>query len=400
MPKHYCGPLGLIMIAAVCSPAPAAAPPEGAVRVATYNISFYRDAAGELETELRGGASSQAKQIAEVIQRVRPDLLLLNEIDYTADGAVVDLFRQRYLRQPQNGQQPIDYPHTYTAPVNTGVPTPFDLDRDGRTGGPADCQGFGRYPGQYGMAVLSRLPIDREHARTFQQLLWRDLPGAKLPADPTSGEPYYSGEELARLRLSSKSHWDVPVTLPGGGRLHLLCSHPTPPAFDGPEDRNGCRNHDEIRLIADYLTPGRSGYVVDDNGRRGGLPADALFVVLGDLNADPHDAGGKELGAIQQLLEHPRVNATRPPTSRGAVLASQAHPDLNRDQHGPAAEDTANFSGDDFNNLRVDYALPSRDLVVVGGGVFWPPPGEPGAAAINATDHRLVWIDVRTNKDD
>ena len=38
-----------------------------------------------------------------------------------------------------------------------------------------------------------------------------------------------------------------------GKTFHLLASHPTPPVFDGDEDRNGKRNHDEVRLIADYI---------------------------------------------------------------------------------------------------------------------------------------------------
>jgi len=44
------------------------------------------------------------------------------------------------------------------------------------------------------------------------------------------------------LRLSSKSHWDVPIDIPLGAgltkRVHMLLHHPTPPAFDGPEGRN------------------------------------------------------------------------------------------------------------------------------------------------------------------
>ena len=59
--------------------------------------------------------------------------------------------------------------------------------------------------------------------------------------------------------------------LVGGKVIHTLVSHPTPPVFDGPEDRNGTRNHDEIRLWSDYVLPSRSGYIYDDEGERGGL---------------------------------------------------------------------------------------------------------------------------------
>jgi hypothetical protein len=45
--------------------------------------------------------------------------------------------------------------------------------------------------------------------------------------------------------------------------------------------------------------------------------------------------------------------------------------------------------------LRIDYALPSRGLTISDGGVFWTVPGQPGSDAITASDHRLVWIDIR-----
>ena len=46
--------------------------------------------------------------------------------------------------------------------------------------------------------------------------------------------------------------------------MHLLVAHPTPPTFDGAEDRNGTRNHDEIRFWADYVRPARGHYMYDD----------------------------------------------------------------------------------------------------------------------------------------
>ena len=91
------------------------------------------------------------------------------------------------------------------------------------------------------------------------------MPGNLIPT------PFYSPDEVEILRLSSKSHWDVPIRI-GKKTVHFLVSHPTPPVFDGPEDRNGRRNNDEIRFWADYITPGTSsGYIYDDEGVRGGL---------------------------------------------------------------------------------------------------------------------------------
>lgn len=268
----------LLFLAAIASTALAA--DRDSIRVATYNVSLFRDETGQLVRDLAAGDNQQALRIAEVIQRVRPDVLLINEIDYDAAGRAAELFRTKYLAVGQNGSEPIDYPYHFAAPVNTGRPTDRDFDKDGRTGRPADAIGYGRHEGQYGMLVLSRFPIDRGRVRTLQKFLWRDMPGALLPNEPTTGESFYDIADLDTLRLSSKSFWDVPIeiamvqsTAAGGSRpftLHLLCSHPTPPVFDGPEDRNGRRNHDEIRLVADYIDPTKSDYLVDDAGRRGG----------------------------------------------------------------------------------------------------------------------------------
>ena len=66
--------------------------------------------------------------------------------------------------------------------------------------------------------------------------------------------------------------------------------------FDGPEDRNGPRNFDEIRFWADYITPGRGGYIYDDEGGRG-ASSPSLFVIAGDQNSDPLDGDSLRPGA-------------------------------------------------------------------------------------------------------
>jgi hypothetical protein len=382
---------------------------ENTIRVATYNTSLFRNSAGALIQDLETGDNEQARKIAEVIQRVRPDIILLNEFDFDAQRLAAKFFREKYLAVGQNGCEPIDYPYFYSGPVNTGEPSGRDLDRDGRSEEPEDAIGYGRHPGQYGMLVLSRFELNPGRSwrvRTFGKFLWRDMPDAKLPTEPTTGAPFYDDQDLEVLRLSSKSFWDVQATVPAssfgqeriGGKnslqLHLLCSHPTPPVFDGPEDRNGCRNHDEIRFIADYIEPAKSGYIVNDAGGRGGLAEDAQFVILGDLNCDPVD-GDSVPGAIDQLLKSPRVNASFAPTSEGGPLIVKEFPDQFVKHRGDPARFTSNFTKEGHGCLRIDYALPSRSLEVVKGGVFWPKPGEPGSEAVKATDHRMVWIDVR-----
>jgi hypothetical protein len=367
-----------------------AASPPPVVRVATFNCSLNRSMSGELVRDLESGSDPQARQVAEIIQRVRPDILLLNEFDYDAEGLAPRLFQEKYLAIGQNGCEPLSFMARFTAPVNTGVPSGLDLDRDGQEEGPGDAFGFGRHPGQYGMVAYSRFAIDREQVRTFQSFLWKDMPGALLPTDPDTGRPYYPEQALARFRLSSKSHWDVPIDV-GGRTLRLLAAHPTPPVFDGREDRNGRRNHDEIRFWADYVDPARSSYIRDDLGRTGGLPVDVAFVIVGDMNADPFD-GDSTGQPVKQLLNHPLIRAEPAPMSRGAVEASLRNPERNQRHKGDPAHDTSEFSGP--GNLRIDYVLPSKTLRILDCGVFWPARGDGVADLVAASDHRLVWVDL------
>jgi endonuclease/exonuclease/phosphatase family metal-dependent hydrolase len=386
-----------LSFAGALAPAEAAGPGRGALpvtRIATFNASLNRGADGELRRDLSTPDSAQARAVAEIIQRVRPDILLLQEFDFDAGGAALASFQANYLTRAQNGAQPIQYAHSFFSESNTGQPSAFDLNNDGKVEGGQDALGFGEFPGQYAMALLSRFPIDAARARTFRRFLWRDMPDAKLPDDSTTPSPadWYSAEELAVLPLSSKSHWDVPVKI-GKLTLHVLASHPTPPAFDGPEDRNGLRNHDEIRFWTDYLSS--RDYMKDDRGRRGGFQGKA-FIVMGDQNSDPVD-GASIHGAIQALISHPRVDARFTPASDGAAEAAQLQRGANEEHRGDARSDTADFNDRVAGNLRVDYLLPSRGLTVCGGGVFWPKRDQPLSALVDASDHRLVWIDVTSD---
>lgn len=375
---------------------------DATVRVATFNMSLYRDAPGGLLADLADPGNAQLAALTEIVQRVRPDILLINEFDYDATGESLRLLREAWLAEGRNGAAPIAYPHAFSAPSNTGVATGFDLDRNGATDGPADAQGFGQFEGQYGMAVLSRYPIDRAAVRTFRKFLWADMPGALLPGDPETAAPadWYSADMLAVLRLSSKSHWDLPINI-DGQMLHLLASHPTPPAFDGPENRNGRRNHDEIRFWADYVRPEASAYIYDDAGARGGLAPGARFVIAGDLNADPND--GDQEGAIGQLLEHPLIDAALVPEARGGQEQAALQGGVNAAHRTPPRQDTSDFNDTppSVGNLRLDYVLPSHaGLEPLRAGIFWPASDDPlftlvGTYPFASSDHRLVWIDLR-----
>ncbi|MBX3322704.1 MAG: endonuclease/exonuclease/phosphatase family protein [Phycisphaeraceae bacterium] len=369
-----------------------------AIRVATFNLQDVRP------SDIGDGSTYRLRQLAETIQRIRPSVILLNEIafaapdDYgreTTGSWTAEQFAERYIAVAQRqGLEPIRY-RVFTARTNTGMPSGFDLDRSGevvssfpapRTAKPdgthhsasdearayaGDAWGWGEFPGQYGMAILvdERLDIVEDRVRTFRLFPWMGMPNALLPTLGTDEEEsmWYEEEALELFRLSSKSHWDVPVKMPNGTIVHFLASHPTPPAFDGDELRNRKRNHDEIRFWADYIL--NADYIVDDEARRGGLRQGSSFVILGDLNADP-DKGNSYRNPMRQfLLDNPAINSQNTPTSDFAIEGLEPH-------------DTAHF------RLRVDYILPSSSLRVLRSGIWrWSDGQRP-------SDHFPVWMDV------
>jgi len=358
------------------------------IRFATFNIAMGLNSEGELYQRLQSGDDEALKKVAAVIQRVRPDVLLLNEFDwYELDSAY--LFINNYLDVPQEGNEAISYAHALSGAVNTGVDSGLDLNSNGVPGEAEDAWGYGKFPGQYGMMVLSQYPLLLQ--RSFKLFKWRDMPDAMTPLNP-DGSRWYPEAIWKELRLSSKNHWDIEVAIDDQA-VHFLVSHPTPPVFDGPEDRNGARNHDEIRLWADYVDPQRSAYIYDDSGISGGLPGSSRFVIAGDLNADPSD-GDSNTKAILQLLQHPLVDASCVPLSKGGEEASREQGGKNQEQTGNPAADTGDFNDQYSGNMRVDYVLPSATLKVVGCGVFWPASDQAGHDLTDVSDHHLVWLDI------
>lgn len=388
--------------------------PVAMIRVATFNTSLHRKTSDALYAELGQHSllnkpDGQIANIAKIIRHIRPDIILLNEFDYREHAESIKLFKQNYLEKDtpntDGSHSPIHYPYHFVGTSNTGLPSGVDFDNDNQAEGGADAYGFGAFPGQYGMALLSKYPIATSEVRTFQKFRWHDMPNARLPViapdgiddsvaksaanstDDSDGhgpeQHYYSDAARSVFRLSSKSHWDIPIDVEGE-IVHLLASHPTPPVFDGPENRNGLRNHDEIRFWSDYISHNAGDYIYDDTGNNGPLPANHRFIILGDLNASP-DEGDSTDNPMSLLLDHDALNADFTPTSNGAI-ENDPH-----NKFSPAH--TAAWS------LRVDYVLPSRSgLQIHKGGVFWPTASEPGYAWIknpdSGSDHRLVWLDL------
>lgn len=388
---HASRPVSIILVLIAIGLLPACRHAEGptqTVRVATFNTALSRDSEGALHAAFAKGDDEKAKLVAEVLQRARPDIVLLQEIDYDPTGKAYADFQRNYLDVSQNGAEPIQYEYVYAPPVNTGVLAEVDLDGDGKITRPNDCYGYGLFEGQYGMVVLSRYPIDESNVLSFRSVRWKEFPGNRMPKD------YYGADAVENMRLSSKSHAWVSIEI-GDESLRLWVSHPTPPVFDGPEDRNGLRNYDEIKMLRHLIS---RKVPESDSGPNVGSIRTFIdsFIILGDLNADPND-GESIAGAINQLLDYPTVNAEHAPKSQGALEAARLQAGANRTHKTDPATDTADWNDDPqrgSGNLRVDYVLPSVDLNVTGSGVYWPTRDDPHAYLNKASDHKLVWIDI------
>lgn len=378
------------------------------LRIATFNVSMealnYVERSSNSKPKVSGNELTQAlqqsslqnsqqnilqiKNVAEIIQRVNPDIILLNEFDRVDNSHKnIRTFLNDYLAHSQNGQTSINYPYFYQGAVNTGVKINADIKADEKTNlQPNGTHGFGYFEGHYGMVLLSKYPINEENIRTFQHFKWHDMPNALKPIDPKTNQPWYSDKTWQALRLSSKSHWDIPVNI-NGKTIHVLASHPTPPVFDGPEDRNGKRNHDEIRFWVDYINGEQGHYIYDDLGKKSGLAAQQAFVLLGDQNASTINGNAiatKDSQGIYALLNSDKIQDPLPTS-----LGGKQHDTNNKN----AKYYTAHWG------MRPDYVLPStHGFTLIDSGVYWPEKQQESYRLIKnrqaSSDHRLVWVDV------
>jgi len=332
------------------------------MRVVIYNADLSRDGPGLLLRDILKRDDPQVQAALTMIGAAQADVILLTGVDYdhglAALGALADALA--VAGRP--------YPTRFALRPNTGQATGLDLDGDGRRGGPRDAQGYGRFAGEGGMALLSRYPVDIAGVRDFSGFLWRDLPSALLPRG-------MAPDAMVLQRLATTGHWEIPLILPDGGRLRLLAWHATPPVFDGPEDRNGRRNHDEAAFWQRLI-----------DGQLPMPPPERPFILLGDANLDPVDGDGLP-AAIAGLLTH---SALQDPAPRGmAALTDPA-------QSGDPALDTADFTARGGpGRLRVEYILPSADLRVTDSGVLWPENESALAETARlASRHYPVWVEI------
>ena len=299
------------------------------LRIATFQTELHRRSPGLLLRDL-GREAEDVDWVLARMAELDADVWVLQDFDYDFEGLALSLFAAR-----------AGFEHYLAAAPNTGVQTGVDLDNDGRLRGPRDAHGYGWFSGQGGLAILSRYPLTM--VEDASDLIWAKLPWATLP------EGFYSPEALAVLRLSHTAHWRVRVDAPEP--FDLLTAYPTTPVFDGPEDRNGLRNADELRLLM-----------------RMAEAVEGPFVIAGDLNLDP-DRGEGLRGVMQDFLASGRVQDPLP----GQV--------------------TADFGEESAGKLRVSYVLPSPEWRVTDAGIAEAEAPESGDTLF--TRHHPVWVDLQ-----
>ncbi|UWR24277.1 endonuclease/exonuclease/phosphatase family protein [Sulfitobacter sp. S190] len=304
-------------------------------RIATFNTELSRKGPGLLLRDILRGGDEQIDAAVALLVQARPDIVALQGIDHDLRGTALAAF-QTALRDAG-----LTLDHAIGLRPNSGQRSGLDLNGNGRTGDADDAHGYGRFAGAGGMALLSRFPL--EIVTDYTAMLWRDLPQNIYPTGQDG--PFGGPQVLAAHRLSSKGHWVVSATLPDGSAVEIMTYHATPPVFDGPEDRNGRRNHDETALWSWHLDTRTST---------------APFVILGVPNIDTQRGEGRP-EAIEKLLADPRVQS-------------------------PFGNDpTADFRDPVPGDLRVDYLLPSAEWDVRAFGTL---------RDAAASRHSLLWADL------
>lgn len=355
------------------------------VRVGHWNIK-------ELGTKkLLDEDAPQLVAMAQVLDRFRPDILSINELQFDIEnvpeaglpgapstvqpGDACQAKNARRLADRLHALNPeLRYDYAVVAMGNSGVE--FQTTEE-------VADNFKVRPdeflGRYSLGLISRYPILHDQVRVLHDLAWHDLPGNSIDAiredlDIEVPEGYW---------LFEKAIVVVPIDV-NGSILHVVLLHPMTSGF---HPMNPYRNHDELRALQLWLAG-----ELDAPGWEP-LPEDAMFVLIGDWNVDPEDGDG-DRASLPQVLSSPRV-VTHFPEGEGGTKG--VNPRRNTFLSGCGREDgTLPWNPQNKMQMQLDYMLPSTTIgQPTESGIFWPTyPSEDWNLACRASDHRLMWEDL------
>ncbi|MBY5993997.1 endonuclease/exonuclease/phosphatase family protein [Ferrimonas balearica] len=406
----------------------------GTLRFATFHVDMaYDNSQGynQLLGELSAPAAQQPERLrnlAAVIQQRyqerQPDVLLLtgfstDMLGEVADDTAIRLFQENYLAVAQGPDlDPISYSHYLVATTNSGFRmSGHDVNGDGREGQlPEDAQGRGHFHGQDAFVLLSKYPLDAGNARTFRDFKWQDVNQAVKPNHADGSAMDQNTWEA--MSVMSTNFVDVAMRLPDGRQISLLATQlESQWPRDGSDysDFHHKRNGAQLRFITDYISSKSSDadYLVDDEGRRGGVNLSRPFVLMGNLNND-EDHYAKTVtvgerqshrlnnGAMAQMLTYSELlryngNVNYDPNTPGSTAGDLYAGQTDSNHYHPLV-----WTG--LYGARMDYVLAHNDLSIAGSGIFWPLDGEDGFQWFYdaegqpdpalSSHQRLVWVDI------
>lgn len=238
------------------------------VRVATFDVNLRGQQPGALAADLAGGGNLNAERVAKSIQQADADIVLLTGFD--ADETAARTLNDEYLLHPQDDERAVDYPYVYAGPSNKGAPSGADLDKDKVVGGPGDAWGYGDFPGQGSMVLLSKHPIDEDRVQTVTKQRWSQVPGNSI------SEAGLSGAIAQAMPVMESGLWDVPVEV-AGSTVRIIAVQAD--HGEDPVSYAVPRHRDQLRVVGDWVSG--AAYLQDDED----WPAVATepYVVLGEL---------------------------------------------------------------------------------------------------------------------
>ena len=385
-----CSTLAAAATAAALITPPAAAatpsPPGNTVRFATFNASLNRARRGPAASPTcRRPTTPRPATVAEIIQRVRPDVLLINEFDFDADGTALRLFQQQLpVRRRTTAPRRSATRYRFIAPSNTGIPSGFDLNNYGTSiGGPGRRLRLRRLPGpvRHGRLLAATRstpttsgPSSTSSGRTCRA---RCCPTTRPPRRRPTGTPprsWPSSRCRPRATGTCRSRSAARPSTSWSATPPRRCS-------TVPRTATARRNHDEIRLWADYVTPGAERlHLRRRRQARRARARGAAFVIAGRPELRParrrqHPrldpaAAGQPAGQHHRHPDQRRGRSEQAEAAgRGRTSPTESDPRvrhrrLRRQLPGPG-------------NLRADYVLPSSDLRIRNSGIFWPTVDDP-----------------------
>ena len=285
-----------------------------------------------------------------ILKKLAPDLLSLNEIQYDLPGVPDAGFAT--TGQNLNKLAPrigMGQATSVFFPANTGMNAKPQADGSYILESPTDEQrrlfadpvNFGMFPGQYSTGLLSRLDV--LSVKEFHNISWKQVHPDLSLADFTDS----NGEPLPEdMSLFDKNFTHVVVRFQDKP-LHLILFH-TVPSFHFGNERtpNFQRNLDQLRFLQWYLGSDQSGITQVEGIEP--LKKGASFVAMGDWNVDPESDNPGARVIIELHAEFQMWTEERVVTYHGSSFASGGF--------------VAQF----------DYILLSKDLKVVKSGVYQP----------------------------